>query len=359
MMQLKNSKLDYRGQDIYIGIDVHLRSWSVTILTECFEHKTYTMTPNADGLSKYLHKYFPGGKYLCVYEAGFSGFWLQRQLTLAGISCIVVNAADVPQRDKDKKNKTDTVDSRKLAKSLRSKQIDSIYIPSEEDIDNRTLLRTRHLFVQNQTRSKNRIKSLLYYNGIEVRPATIQSYWSEKYIKQLETIEDIKPSTKESLLHLIRDLKHNKAILKDIDIKIKLLSQDHRFKQRVELLRTIPGIGLLTAMIILTELIDINRFRRDDDLCSFAGLIPTEHSSGPKVIKGDITPRRNKMLRHVIVESAWIAVRKDPALLQSYTDFLQRGIKKNVAIVKIAKKLLCRVAHVLRKNESYSLAVVS
>lgn len=358
-MQLKNNKIDFRGQDIYIGIDVHLRSWSVTILTEYLEHKTYTMTPSANGLSKYLHKYFPGGKYLCAYEAGFSGFWLQRQLCSAGIKCIVVNAADIPQRDKDKKNKTDSVDSRKLAKSLRNKQIDSIYIPTEEDIDNRTLLRTRHLFVQNQTRCKNRIKSLLYYNGIELRPATIQSYWSEKYIKQLETIEDIKPSTKESLLHLIRDLKHNKAILKDIDTNIKLLSRGQRFKEHVELLRTIPGIGLLTAMIILTELIDINRFRRDDDLCSFAGLIPTEHSSGPKVIKGELTPRRNKMLRHVIVESAWIAVRKDPALLQSYTDFLQRGIKKNVAIIKIAKKLLCRIAHVLRKNEPYSLAVVN
>lgn len=358
-MQIKNSKLDFSGQDIYIGIDVHLLSWSVTILTKDIEHKTYTMTPSAIGLSKYLHKYFPGGKYLCAYEAGFSGYWIQRQLTHEGLSCIIVNAADVPTSDKDRKNKTDTIDSRKLARALRNKQVKGIYLPSEQDVDSRTLLRTRRLFVQNQTRAKNRIKSLLYYNGIHINADKIQQYWSAGYMKQIETLENLNRSTKESLLLLLEDLKHTKAAIKVIDNKIQILTQCPRYRHQAELLKTVPGLGILTTMIILTEIIDIHRFRRNDDLCSFAGLMPTEHSSGSKIIKGELTPRRNKMLRHVIVESAWVAVRKDPALLQSYTAFLQKGIRKQKAIIKIARKLLCRIAHVLRNNEPYSLAVVS
>jgi len=111
-------------------------------------------------------------------------------------------------------------------------------------------------------------------------------------------------------------------------------------------------------MIILTELIDIKRFHSDDDLCSFAGLIPTEHSSGERIIKGNLTPRRNKMLRHIIIECAWVAVKKDPALLQSYKNFMQRGIKKHKAIVKISRKLLCRIAHILRNNEPYCMALI-
>lgn len=357
-MQIKNSKIDFSGQDIYIGIDVHLQSWSVTILTKDIEHKSYTMSPSPKGLSQYLHKYFPGGKYLCVYEAGFSGYWIQRQLTNEGLNCIIVNAADIPSSDKDRKNKTDIIDSRKLAKSLRNKQIKGIYLPTEQDVDSRALLRTRRLFVQNQTRTKNRIKSLLYYNGIYINAERIQQNWSTEYMKKLETLEKLNVSTKESLLLLLGDLKHTKTAIKDLDNKIRQLSQSPRYRQQAELLRTVPGLGVLSTMIILTEIIDINRFRRNDDLCSFAGLIPTEHSSGPKTIKGELTPRRNKMLRHVIVESAWVAVRKDPALLQAYTAFLQKGIRKQNAIIKIARKLLCRIAHVLRKNEPYSLAVV-
>ncbi len=358
-MQTKNSKLDFSGQDIYIGIDVHLRSWSVTILSKELEHKTYTMTPGAKGLSNYLHKYFPGGKYLCVYEAGFSGFWIQRELTREGINCIIVNAADVPTRDKDRKSKTDTIDSRKLAQSLRSKQIKGIYLPTELDVDSRTLLRTRRLFVQNQTRTKNRIKGFLYYNGIHINAEKIQQYWSAGYMKQIETLDNLNASTKQSILLLLDDLKHTQATIKNLDHKIKILSQSARYRQQAELLTTVPGLGVLTTMIILTEIIDINRFSKYDDLCSFAGLMPTEHSSGPSIIKGNLTPRRNKMLRHVIVESAWVAVRKDPALLQAYTGFLQKGIKKQKAIIKIARKLLCRIAHVLKNNEPYSLAVVS
>ena len=102
----------------------------MSIYTEDIEHKTFTMSPDVSILENYLKKFFPGGIYKVAYEAGFSGFWLQEQLKSRGIDCSVINSADVPQRDKDKRNKIDKVDSRKIAKSLRECQLEGIMYPA-------------------------------------------------------------------------------------------------------------------------------------------------------------------------------------------------------------------------------------
>lgn len=165
-MQKQINKLDFSGQDIYIGLDTHLKSWHVSILGEHLAHKSFSQPPCAKSLKNYLDKHFPQANYKCVYEAGFAGFSVYRQLSELGLNCIVVNPADVPSKDKEKKGKTDKIDSSKLARSLRSKELDPIYIPSIEGEEDRSLLRTRAKIVRDQTRCKNRIKSLLYYYGI-------------------------------------------------------------------------------------------------------------------------------------------------------------------------------------------------
>jgi transposase len=357
-MRLKHNSLNFRGQEIYVGIDVHLKSWSVSIYTKEIEHKTFTMPPEASVLERYLKRYFPGASYKAAYEAGFSGFWLEQQLRARGIDCIVVNAADVPQRDKDKRNKTDKVDSRRLAKGLRDGQVEGIYVPSRQQQEERTLLRTRDMLVRDQTRCKNRIKSMLYYYGIIITESRVQSYWSKNYIKKLEEMDSLSEPAKTALILLIEELKVLKMLIGTMNLEIRRLSQSPRYSQSVELLRTVPGIGLLSAMTILTELMDIRRFRKYDQLNAYAGLMPMEHSSGERILKTDITVRRNRMLRHVLIESAWTAVGKDPALMQAYRSYIARGIKKNKAVVKIARKLLSRTAHVLINKEPYSIAVV-
>ena len=357
-MQIKNNTLNFAGQDIFVGIDVHKKSWMVTILSEYTEHKTLSICPKSINLISYLEKFFPGGNYVCAYEAGFSGYWLQQELTKNGIKCLIVNPADVPQSDKDKRNKTDKVDSRRIAKALRSGQLRGIYIPKQEDLELRSLVRTRSMLVRNQTRCKNRIKSLLSLFGIDITEATVQSYWSAGYISKLEETELLGAASKASLLILIEELKNNKIMLNRLNLQLRELSKSTGYSKRIELLKTVPGVGLITAMVLMTELMEINRFKKYDHLVSYAGLMPMEHSSGETIIKSRITPRCNNMLRHVIVESSWIASRKDPALMMAYGSFVRQGIAKNKAIIKIARKLLCRIAHVLREQESYSLAVV-
>jgi len=358
-MSNKHNYLDFSGQDIYIGIDSHRKQWTIKIMTEEVEHKSFTISPpNAEALRDYLHKYFPNGKYLCAYEAGFSGFWAQRKLESIGINCIVVNAADVPSRDKDKRQKTDRIDSRKIAKGLRDGQLDGIYVPSKEAQDDRSLLRTRTMLVRNQTRCKNRIKSMLYYNGIELNEPNVQSYWSKNYIRKLESIDSLNESAKVALDLLIVELKSLKELIVKITLQVRKLSQNERYNRQAELLKTIPGIGLISAMVILTEIIDVKRFGKYDKINSFVGLMPMENSSGDRIYKGRITPRCNKMLRYTLIESAWTAISIDPALLQAYKRYLNRGIKSNKAIIKIARKLFSRIIHVLIKQEAYSIGIV-
>src|ERR1700722_2254264 len=134
---------DFTGQDLYIGIDVHFRSWMVTIYSDEFELKTFSQEPSVEQLSGYLHKHYPGANYKLAYEAGFCGFWIQRAFAQRNIECVVIHAGDVPSSDKDKKRKTDKVDSRKIARGLKNNDLTKIFIPDQQQEADRQLLRSR------------------------------------------------------------------------------------------------------------------------------------------------------------------------------------------------------------------------
>jgi hypothetical protein len=114
-MEKKNSKISFKGQNIYVGIDVHLKSWKVTILLTHSYYKTFSMNPSSQELKQYLVKNFPGGNYFSAYEAGFFSYSIHRELLIEGIQNIIVNPADIPTTDKERKQKEDKRDSRKIA----------------------------------------------------------------------------------------------------------------------------------------------------------------------------------------------------------------------------------------------------
>ena len=124
-MQAQNYELNFTGHNIYVGMDVHLKSWTVTIRTEHLEHKRFTQPPDAQVLYNYLTRNFPGATYYSVYEAGFCGFSVHRQLEALGIHNIVVNAADVPTKQKDKVQKGVERRLLTLSKSM-------VYLPPDD-----------------------------------------------------------------------------------------------------------------------------------------------------------------------------------------------------------------------------------
>lgn len=104
-MQTQSTALDFKGQNIFVGFDVHLKSWKVTIMSEEIVHKTFVQPPNPELLHQYLQKNFPGASYYSAYEAGFCGYWIHNRLSDLGIHSIVVNPADVPTTNKEKVQK--------------------------------------------------------------------------------------------------------------------------------------------------------------------------------------------------------------------------------------------------------------
>ena len=144
---------------IYIGIDVHNKSWSVSLYTAHTHYKTYSQQPDSNQLIKLLEKDFPGYSYHSVYESGFSGFWLHYELVELGINNIVIHAGDVPTTQRDKHYKSDSVDSKKLGLALRAQQLRGIHIPSIEQQQSRSLVRYRKKILSSLNQTKNRIKS--------------------------------------------------------------------------------------------------------------------------------------------------------------------------------------------------------
>ena len=357
-MQIQSNKLDFSGQNIYVGFDVHLKSWKVTIMTEKLTHKTFSQSPKPELLNNYLTRNFPGGVYHSAYEAGFCGYWIHNKLKSLGINSIVVNAADIPTTDKEKVQKEDGRDSRKIARSLRSGDLIPIHVPCLKTLDDRSLIRTRAALVKDLVRNKNRTKSFLYFHGIDIPESfSKQTVWSKHFIDWLGKIEMQEKSGKEALNAIVGASIDLRASVLRVTKQITALSKTKDYQEAITLLRGIPGIGLLTAMIILTELETINRFESFDRLCGFIGLIPSTHSSGENDVVGDITRRGHSVLRSALIESAWVAARLDPALTKSYHDYCKR-MEPNKAIIRIARKLLNRIRYVLKNKKEYVCAVV-
>ena len=358
-MQTQSNKIDFTGQHIYVGLDVHLKSWKVTIMTEKLPFKTFSQDPKPELLYHYLTRNFPNGIYHSAYEAGFCGYWIHNKFEALGIKSIVVNPADIPTTDKEKVQKADKRDSRKLAKALRNGDLNGIHVLASKTLEDRCLVRTRATIVQDLTRNKNRIKSFLNFHGIEMpeKYKQMQNNWSKRFVEWLRSIEMSEHSAKKSLDLYIDEAEHLRLTILMATKGIKELSKDESYAHQVRLLRGIPGIGLLTAMILLTELETINRFGSFDKLCSFIGLIPSTHSSGEKENIGEITHRGNSSLRGALVESSWIAARLDLSLNKAYHDYCKR-MEPNKAIIRIARKLLSRIRFVLKNNQPYVCEVV-
>ena len=341
-----------------MGIDTHLKDWKSTVMVGDCMYKTFSQDPSPEVLKNYLARNFPNGNYYSAYEASFCGVKAHRELINLGIKNIVVNPADIPTTDKERKHKEDARDSRKIAKQLSKKDLTAIYVHDIETEGDRHLVRYRKTLAKDLARTKIRIKMQLYFFGIKIPTQFAdKSYWSKKFTNWLEQMELPTESAKKVLnghlemADLLRERQY--STLKEI----RALADKHRYKDNYILLLTLPGIGSLTAMMLLTELGDIARFKHLDKLCSFIGLIPTTNSSGDREKTGDITPRGNKMLRSAIVESAWVAIRNDPALMLAYQKLIKR-MKGQNAIIRIAKKLVSRILFVLKNKKAYVPKIV-
>lgn len=351
---MQRNKISFKGQKIFVGIDVHKSKWAVTCMTESGFKHTYAQKASAADLSVYLRRNFPDGEYQAVYEAGFTGFSTYYALRQHDISCIVIHAADVPSTQYDEVMKTDKVDSEKLAKSLRAGLLRGIYIRNVENLDDRGVVRLRNAIVKDVSRYKIRAKHLLMSNGVEL-PEESQANrgrWTGSLIRWMR--EDVKllSTTRRSLDMLLDQVEAMRKSLLSATHQVRSLSRLERYRENFDLLMSVPGVGQIIAMTMLTEICDVRRFSNERQFAHYLGLIPTSHSSGDKTIHGEKTFRGNKNLGPMIVEASWIAIRRDAGLGAVYSRYCLR-MKPQKAIIRIARKMSNIIYSVLKTGEAY------
>ena len=347
---LQNS-VDFSGQKFYVGLDVHKKSWSVTVRSLGIQVAHFTQPPSAEALVATLKRKFPSGIFSSAYEAGFCGTVSHEQICKLGIDNIIVHAADIPLTDKEKKNRTDLHDSRSIAQRLEKNDLHGIHVLSREQQELRSLFRLRESKVQDVTRANNRLKGYLMYFGIEI-PDTIsqKEFLSKKVLGWLDNLELASEAGAISLKQHLETLRYQRTKLYQITKLLRNQIQTIHDQAYLRLL-TVPGIGGVVAMGLLAEIADFTRFDDPDNYCSYLGLMPWNYSSGESIRTKGIQPRCNKHLRPLIIQASWTAIRHAPELLSYYSKHAAKNNKH--AITKVARRLALIARGVVLKNQDY------
>lgn len=342
---------NYSGKDVYVGIDVHKKSYSVYCICERQKVKSWSMEASPAKLIEQLARYFIGANINTVYEAGFSGYALHRLLEAAGIKNLVVNPGSVETASRDRV-KTDKRDAKKLAEQLSDSRLNSVYIPSEEEERLRLLTRLRATTVKDRARLACRIKSKLFQFGyneglIDDTSATV------KWINKLQEITYFPEELKYVIDYLCKHWLQLNTDLKEINKEIaKQSKSNRRLSSLEEIYKSVPGIGNVSAKELSRELGTLSQFTSNKRAYSFIGLTPSESSSGERRRQGGISHCGRPRLRHLLIEVAWRHTSKDAEASKKFAELSYRRGKKR-AIVAIARILIGRLRHCLMNGVIY------
>jgi transposase len=342
-----------RDYDIFAGLDVDQRSMAVTFTDHGTMQKSLKLPYSATPLLSYTEKHFPGRRVAFVYEAGPTGFGLHDELTAARQFCLVVSPSMVPRAPRNKV-KTNRLDSKKLSEGLRGGQLQGIHVPAQSYRELRHLVQLRDTQVAQMKATKQRIKSLLLYEGIPFPDAA--GKWSARVLRQLEQLP-CNASVRFKLDQLIDTLQFHYLAAAKVQKQVRhFCNNDPELQQCIRFLASLPGVGTITATHALARLGDWRQITDVRQIAGFLGLVSSEHSTGEKENRGEITRIGDKRLRSKLIQCAWIAIRKDPELRAFYRRVYERQPKKvaaRKAIVAVARKLTTRMYAVLKQQRSF------
>jgi len=338
-----------RGKEVFIGIDVHKESWQVTVRTEGEEIFNGRLPSQYHALERIIAR-LPKCKIKVAYEAGPCGFWLYDKLTADEIETIVVPPSLIPV-ESGNRVKTDKRDSRKLAHLLERNMLKRVHVLSEEDRADRELVRTRRQILEHRGDVLRQIKSKLLFHGIKI-PVSCARTWTQKYVNWLKGLTFASEQLRIAFDYLIELCEYLTAQLMRINKQVVELARSEKYSNKVQLLKSVPGIGILISIEMLVELQDVARFSSADKLAAYIGLTPSEYSTGQYVRQGRITRCGNKRVRTCAVEACWILIKKDLIVRKKY-DKLKRMKGAKRAIIAIARNLMVRIRRILLNNEPY------
>lgn len=338
---------DYTAKTIFVGIDVHKKTYSVTAICDGDVVKRDTLKADPQILVSYLKKRFGSGKIKTAYEAGFCGFHLHRILVATGIDNLVVHAAGI--ETSNSRVKTDKKDSLKIAVQLAEGKLRSVYIPSARREDYRTVTRLRDTLTKERTRIGNQIKSLLFLNGLIL--ADCEKKVCATWVKKLSLIE-MTPGVRLSIDVLSEMWFQFDNQIKKINAELK---EQAKKDSSIDLMyQSASGIGPTNARILANELEDLQQFKNERQLFSYLGLTPSEHSSGEHTRQGHITKQGKPLIRKILVQASWVAIRYDKELQAIFERIATKSGAKR-AIVAIARRLIGRLRACFRTGELFRI----
>ena len=345
-------KYDYTGKTVYMGMDVHKKTYACVSVCDGEVVKKDTMPGEPSILISYIQNTFPNAEVKTAYEAGFSGLHLHRKLIEADINNIVIHPGSIEVASRDRV-KTDKRDAKKIAVQLAAGRLRCIHIPTLEQESKRSVTRLRDNIVRLRHKVGQKFKALLFTQGLIKGDddTVICKTWLKK--KLIEAKQSLPFELCYTLEHYAEQWL---GFTDDLDkIKKDLLGmQSEKEQALIEIYKSSPGVGDITALKLKDELGDMQQFSNEKQLFSYLGFTPVEYSSGEHVRQGHMSRQGRGMLRHIFIESAWVAIKKDPQLMEIYQRTAKtRGGKR--AIVGIARRLAGRLRSCVRLGVLYEI----
>jgi transposase len=292
------------GSTIFVGLDVHKDAINVAMLRALDGQPVEWQLANEQAavrrFIRQLEREADGAEVRCFYEAGPCGYALKRELDKTDIVCEVVAPALIPVKPGDRV-KTDRRDARKLAELARAGLLTEVIPPTEDQEAVRDLCRARLDAQQDLVRCRHRLSKLLLRRGLRHSGRA----WTDSHRRWLRGLTFERHAERVVFADYLLAVEQLEARLQSFDEELTRVSQEEAYREPVGRLRCFRGIDTVTAMVILSELHDIRRFASPRQLMAFAGLVPSEYSSGGNQRRGSITKTGNAHLRRVLVESSW------------------------------------------------------
>ena len=328
---------------LYVGLDVHKEFCQASVLDENGEERSNIKIPTRkEELESFLSG-FDEAKF--VLES--TGVWefVYEIVESKGFEVVLAHPMKV-KAISSAKIKTDKVDARTLAQLLRMDMIPASHVPEKHVRDLRGLVRHRKALVEKSTSFKNRVKAELLRRGIR-RPEALKTSWSGRSIEWMRTLG-------------ISVVNSNLDVIEALQVQIKSVNDqlipEYWKNENAMIISSMPGIGYYGAMLIALEIDDVHRFASAQQLCSYAGLVPSVHQSSTVTYHGPITKQGSRHLRWILTEAVLIHVANEPD--SKLTDFFRRLTKKKgkqVATVATARKMLTVLYWMLIKKEEFKV----
>jgi transposase len=329
----------------YIGLDVHKRtiSYCVKDAAGCV-HSEGKIGSTRRELDVWVRT-LPQPRTIAMEATIFTG-WIYDHL-LPHAAAVKVAHPLMLQAIAAAKRKNDRIDASKIADCLRCDFLPECHMSSTEIRDRRRTLRYRGLLVRQMVQMKNRVSGLLMEKGVIHTKRRLHKvgYFAELMSSNDEIDASIRPLLKLSREHIVRAQKLDYAL-------VSSLERDPLLSERLKRLRTVPGVGPITALTWALEIGDVSRFRSIKQAISYCGLCGAERSSADKVMRTPISKQRNKHIQHVLVEAAKLAPRLNHELAVIYEKELQKG-NRNRATLAVARKIVAYLLAVERRKHDF------